>query len=72
MVGQVNCDKDEKLCTRFGITKSDIIYWEPIEDHLSGVTNKILGTDAKEISKEVLSFLPEPSTLDEIGFEVLL
>ena len=72
MVGQINCDKDEELCKKFGVSKSDIIYWEPLEDHPVGVTNKILGTDAKEISKEVLLFLPEPSTLDEIGFEVKL
>jgi hypothetical protein len=71
MVGQVDCGNSEELCKKFGATtESCVIYWEPLEQHPVGVTHRILGTDAKEIAREVLSFLPEPSTLDEEGFDV--
>jgi hypothetical protein len=71
VVGHVDCDSNEELCKKLGTTtKSCVIYWEPLEEHPVGVTHRILGTDAKEIAKEVLSFLPEPSSLDEEGFHV--
>jgi hypothetical protein len=71
MVGQVDCHSSEELCRTFGATtESCVIYWEPLEQHPVGVTHRILGTDAKEIAKEVLSFLPEPSELDAEGFNV--
>lgn len=70
MVGQIDCENNEELCKKFGVTDSDLVYWEPLEEHPDGVTHRISGTDAKEIAKEVLSFLPEPSMLDEEGYEV--
>ncbi|PSN39443.1 DnaJ subfamily C member 10 [Blattella germanica] len=67
----LDSDSQVKLAAmlRLGSGDSGLIYWEPLENHPEGVTHKIMGSDAKEISKEVLSFLSEPSTLDEIGFE---
>jgi DnaJ family protein C protein 10 len=69
MVGQVDCHSSKELCGMFGATtESCVIYWEPLEQHPVGVTHRILGTDTKDIAKEVLSFLPEPSELDAEGF----
>lgn len=71
MVGQVDCHSSKELCGMFGAaTESCVIYWEPLEQHPVGVTHRILGTDTKDIAKEVLSFLPEPSELDAEGFNV--
>ena len=71
MVGQVDCHSNQELCGKFGATtNSCVIYWERLEEHPIGVTHRILGTDTKDIAKEVLSFLPEPSELDEEGFDV--
>jgi hypothetical protein len=71
MVGQIDCGSSEELCKKFGITaESSVIYWEPLEQHPVGVTHRIMETDTKEIAREVLSFLPEPSALDEEGFNV--
>jgi hypothetical protein len=71
MVGHVDCDSNKEFCEKFGTTaESCVIYWEPLEHHPVGVTHRISGTDAREIAKEVLSFLPEPAALDEQGFDV--
>jgi hypothetical protein len=71
IVGYVDCDSSKELCQKFGTAmESCVIYWEPLEQHPVGVTHRILGTDVKEIAKEVLSFLPGPAALDEQGFDV--
>lgn len=71
VVGHVDCDSSKEFCEKFDTTKeSCVIYWEPLEQHPVGVTHRLLGTDAKEIAQEVLSFLPEPAALDEQGFYV--
>ncbi|XP_066991442.2 dnaJ homolog subfamily C member 10 [Anabrus simplex] len=67
-VGVVDCATDGSLCDRLS-GDSNVVFWEHQKYSSDGIVHKIIGSDAKDIARETLAFLPDAIALNGEDFE---